>query len=135
MVGVTLSVGTFVSYAALSQFGLSTGSSAVEAGLQQTTAGIQVSLVYLTVAPSGACPPYQGLNEGTSATVALYNYGTGGFSPVQFIVNSTAYAGGYATLAPGGMNTYVLSLGSCAHPSGLTVVAVDAFGNEVQFAN
>jgi flagellin-like protein len=133
MVGVTLSLGGAVVVAASSQFGLAANSASLGASLQQSSAGVQVSLVYAAVFPSGSCPTYQGVKEGTSLTVALYNYGAADFAPAELVVNSTAYQGGYGTLALGSLGAYTITLGACAHSSGQTVLAVDSLGDEVQF--
>ena len=135
MVGVTLSLGGVVVAAALGTFGQAEGSASMGASLRESASGIQVSLAYATVASSMSCPVYQGVNEGTSLTVSLFDYGTVAFAPTDLIVNSTAYAGSYAPIPPGSMAMYVIGLGSCAHPSGLTIAATDAAGDEVQVAS
>lgn len=133
MVGVTLSLGSLVVAAATAQFGLGTDSASLGASLRQEAAQTQLGLVYDSVQPSGSCPSYGGYQEGTSLTLAVYDYGTEGFAPSGFVVNSTLYGGSYAALAPGTLGEYTLTLADCAHPSGLTIVAFDGSGDEVQF--
>lgn len=132
MIGVTLSIGGFVAMAATSGFGLAAGSASLGTSLQQSSSELRVGLVYSAVVPSGSCPVYQGFTEGTSLTLSFYDYGTVGFAPVEFVLNSTAYAGSYATLTPGTMSQYTIALSSCAHSSGQTVLAVDSQGDEMQ---
>ncbi len=132
MVGVTLSLGSVVAFAATSQFELDERSSSLGAALAQSSAGVQLSLVYVTTPPSGSCPAYQGYPEGTTLTVALYNYGTSSFVPAEFIVNSTALPGSYAAVAPGSLLAYTVSPGSCGHSSGQTILVVDSLGDEVE---
>lgn len=134
MLGVTLSLGGIVVAAAVGSFGQAEGSASMGAALQDSASGVQLSLVYAAVTPSGSCPGYRGGAEGTVLTVSLFDYGAVGFAPVEFIVNSTIYPGGYPEVPPGAMGQFVVSLGSCAHASGLTIVAADAAGDEVQVA-
>lgn len=128
-----MTLGSAVVAAAMGDVSQSNGSAYLGSTAQAEAAGVQVSLVYAAVASSGSCPAFQGVNEGTSLTVALFDYGTVGFVPAEFVVNSTVYFGSYPSLNPGTMGQYPLTLASCSHPSGLTVVAVDARGDEVQF--
>jgi hypothetical protein len=137
MVGVTLSFGSFVATAAINQFNLSTYSGSLAAQVQEASAGKQISLIYFTItAGSGSCTgTYKGVTEGKAATLALYNYGTVGMNPVEVFVNGTLlYSGtGFGNIAPASMTVYSLTLGSCAHPTGQTILLVDAYGDEVQF--
>ncbi len=135
MLGVTLSVGGIVSYAAVGQFGLAADSATVGASLGQTSAGVQLGLVLVSVASSTSCPSYQGYNEGTALSLSLYNYGASDFTPAEIILNSTAYSGAYGTLGAGTLGSYAITLSSCAHPSGQTIVAVDSLGDEVEFGS
>lgn len=132
MVGVTLSLGSVVVAAAMQSFGQAQDSASLGTSLQASASGVQIGLVYVAVAPSGSCPAYQKYNEGTSMTLALFDYGATGFTPVELVVNSTIYQGSYPVMAPGTLARYGVTLGSCAHSSGLTMVAVDAQGDEVQ---
>lgn len=135
MIGVTLSVGSLVTYTAMSQSGLAAGSASLGGALQQSEAGTQLALSYVAVVPSGSCPVYRGFNEGTSLTVALYNYGTGSFTPYEFVVNSTVYQGSYSVLSPGNIATYTVTALGCLHGSGLAILALDVSGGEAQFAS
>ena len=56
-------------------------------------------------------------------------------NPTEIFVNGTLqYSGtGFGTIAPASMTTYTLTLSSCAHPTGQTILLVDAYGDEVQF--
>lgn len=135
MVGVTLSLGSVVVAAALGTFGRAESSASLGASLQGTESGTQISLVYVSVKPSSSCPAYRGVPEGTLLTVYLFDYGGTPFSPSEFAVNSTVYAGNFSAMAPGGMGQYAVTLGSCAHPWGLTIVAADAVGDGVQFGS
>ncbi len=133
MVGVTLSFGSAITVIAINQFNLSNYAALLTAGAQQSSAGKLLSIIYGTVTQSGTCPVYAGYNEGTSYTVALYNYGTVSFTPIEVFVNSTLVSGSpYGSIPAGGMTTYTLTLASCAHPSGQTFLLVDAYGDEVQ---
>jgi len=137
MIGVTLSFGGFVAAAAINQFNLSTYSGSLAASVQQASAGKQISYLYFTVTPgSGSCTAvYMGVAEGKATTLGLYNYGSAGMNPTEIFVNGTLqYTGsGFGNIAPAGMTTYTLILSTCAHPSGQTVLLVDAYGDEVQF--
>lgn len=137
MIGVTLSFGSFVTMAAINQFNLSTYSGSLAASVQQGSAGKQVSFIYFAVTPgSGSCvTAYQGVTEGKTSTLALYSYGSVGMNPTEIFVNGTLqYSGtGFGTIAPASMTTYTLTLSSCAHPTGQTILLVDAYGDEVQF--
>lgn len=134
MIGVTLSLGGIVAGAAMGQFGMASGSASLGANLAQSSAGVQLGLVYGAVASSVSCPTYQGYHEGTSLTVSLYNYGATNFTPAELVDNSTVYAGGYSVLRAGSMNAYTINLGACAHSGGQTFLLVDSLGNEVQVA-
>ena len=132
MIGVTLSLGSMVVAGATSQFGLASDSASAGAALSEGSAGTQVALVYSTVSPSSSCPSYRGTQEGPNLTLALYDYGAAPFTPAGFVVNSTPIAGGFPPLDPGSLVVFHIPLGVCAHPSGQTVVAFDAAGEEVQ---
>lgn len=134
MIGVTLSFGSFVAASAIDQFNKSNYSGSLAVAAQQASAGKLISYVYAASTPSGSCPLYGGNREGTTFSLALYNYGTAAFSPTEVFVNSTLYSGGgYSSIAAGSMATYALTLPSCAHTSGQTILLVDAYGDEVQF--
>ncbi|MDG7010989.1 MAG: hypothetical protein JRN57_02595 [Nitrososphaerota archaeon] len=133
MIGVTLSIGSIVVVAATSQFDLASSSATLGASLREGAAETQLGLVYAAVRPSASCPAYRGYQEGTDLTVALYDLGETGFAPAGFVVNGTDYVGSYSALSPGALGEYALALGSCAHPAGLTILAYDAQGDEVQF--
>ncbi len=133
MVGVTLSFGSAITVIAINQFNLSNYAALLTAGAQQLSAGKLLSIVYGTVTQSGSCPMYRGYNEGTAYTLAMYNYGTVSFTPIEVFVNSTLVSGSsYSSISAGGMTTYTLTLASCAHPSSQTFLLVDAYGDEVQ---
>jgi hypothetical protein len=134
MVGVTISLGSVLVAAALGSIGQAEGASSLGASLQQAASGRELSLTYVAVASSGSCPGYAGAREGTTMTLALFDYGADGFTPVEIIVNSTIYPGNYSALSPGIMGQYTVALGACAHSTGQTITAVDALGDEVQFA-
>ena len=133
MVGVTLALGGLVTSSALSQFALANDSASLGAA-QDVPAMVQVGLVYFVAAPSGSCPAYKNYQEGSSVSIAFYNYGEVSFSPVDIVVNGSAHAGGYAPVAPGSMRTYELDIGTCSRSWGDTVTLIDQEGNELQFA-
>ena len=132
MVGVTISLGGVLVAAALGSIGQAQGASSLGASLQQSAAGKELSLTYLAVASSGSCPLYGGTAEGTEMALALFDYGSNGFTPVEFIINSTVYPGTYPALSPGTLAQYTVCLGGCAHSPGLTVTVVDSEGDGVQ---
>jgi len=132
MIGVTLSLGSFVTFAALGQFGLAASSASLGANLDQSSAQTQLGLVYAAVASSTSCPSFGGVHEGVSLTLALYNYGTTSFTPSELLVNATSYFGSYASTSPGSLGLYTLTLASCAHSSGQSVVAADSAGDVLQ---
>lgn len=133
MVGVTLSLGSLVVAAATSQFSLASNSASLGASLEQGAADTQLGLVYDAVHPSASCPAYRGYQEGTNLTLAVFDYGSQGFAPVGFVVNSTDYSVTAPQTAPGSLGTYSLQLAGCAHPTGLAILAYDGSGVEVQF--
>jgi hypothetical protein len=133
MIGVTLTLGSVVVAAAMGSISEANGSAYAGSSVVQAASGVQLGLVYATVASSSLCPAYQGAGEGTSLTVSVFDYGTAGFTPAEFVVNSTFYGAGYQGVGPGSMAQYSVALSSCAHPSGLTIFAVDARGDEAQF--
>jgi hypothetical protein len=135
MIGVTLSVGSIVVFSAVSQFGLAANAESLGASLQNSASGVEVTLVYAAVTSSSACQNYQGSDEGTSLAVSLYNFGASDFRPTELVVNDSVFVGDYATLQPGSMSVYTVTLGSCAHSSGQTILALDALGDEVQFGS
>jgi hypothetical protein len=135
MIGVTLSVGGLVAAAALSQNTLAANSATLGGSVQQSSAGLHLGLAYAAVASSSQCPTYEGLREGTSLAVSLYNYGTTSFTPTEVVVNSTAYTGSFATISPGGLGTYTIALSSCSHSTGQAIVVLDSAGDEVQFGS
>jgi hypothetical protein len=132
MIGVTLSLGGYVAFAAVEQFGMATDAASLGTSLELSSSGVQLGFVYAAVAPSAACPVYAGHDEGTSLTVSFFDYGTSPFAPAEFYVNSTAYPGTYPILSPGGLVPYTIDVSTCAHSTGQTVLAVDAAGDEVQ---
>lgn len=140
MIGVTLSVGGFITVGAINQFSLAQNSASLAAAVQQASVEKLVSLVYGTVNEgSGGCATtYNGYTEGTTFTLALYNYGTVAFTPSELFDNSTLisssnWSGAPSnSIAPGSMTTFTVTLTSCAHPSGQTVLLVDSYGDEVQ---
>jgi hypothetical protein len=136
MIGVTLSFGSFVAVAAINQFNLSAYSGSLAESVQQASAGKQISYLYSAVVPSsGSCTSvYQGVTEGKTIVLSLYNYGSAGMNPTEAFVNGTLqYSGtGLGNIAPSSMTTYTLTLTVCAHPTGQTILLVDAYGDEVQ---
>ena len=133
MIGVTLSLGSLVAAAALGQFGLASGSASLGASIDQASSGVGLSLVYVAVSPATGCPYYQGYQEGTSATVSVYNYGSTAFAPISIVVNSTSYTANYQALGQGSLVAYPLTLATCAHASGLTLYMADSSGDGAQF--
>jgi len=133
MIGVTLAFGGLVAITAASQFSSATASASLSSTLEESYSGVQVSLVYAVAGSPGSCPAYRGTSEGTTMIIALFNYGTSPFTPASIFDNGTLYTGTYAQLAPGTLVTYTISVGHCTHPSGQTILAVDAYGKEVQF--
>ena len=119
--------------AALGSVGQADGSASIGSSVRESAAGVQLSLPYVAVTSVGSCPAYRGANEGTALSVSIFDYGTVGFTPSEIVVNSTAYAGGFQTAGPGALETYSISLAACAHASGLTILALDAMGDEFQF--
>jgi hypothetical protein len=135
MIGVTLVFGGFITATAVSQFGLASLSASLGAGAQEASAGKLVTLVYGAATPSGSCPIRGGVNEGTTYVVALFNYGTTSFTPSEVFVNNTLYTGGgYGTVSAGSLATFTLTVSSCAHSSGQTLLFADSQGDEVQVA-
>ncbi|MDG6986053.1 MAG: hypothetical protein JRM73_04825 [Nitrososphaerota archaeon] len=130
---VTLSLGSAVVAAATAEFGVASSSDSLGASLSQASAGTQLSLVYSEVAPAGACPTYHGTQEGYALALAVFDYGSASFAPSGLVVNSTVYPGPLPTDAPGSMVVYGVTLSVCSHSSGLTVLAYDPAGAEVQF--
>ncbi|MBI3841060.1 MAG: hypothetical protein HY297_03780 [Thaumarchaeota archaeon] len=137
MMALTLSFGTAVAGLALGQFGLSASSASLGAAVQQQSAGAQVSYILGTTSSPGSCPSYGGIPEGTVLKLAFFDYGSSAFAPIEILVNGTIYySTAFATVVPGSMTTYSLTLtppGACAHASGQTVALVNAYGDEVQF--
>ena len=145
MVGATLSFGGLITAAAVGQFSASANGDSLAASAQQASAGKQVSLVYGTVtAGSGGCtatykgPDGNSYTEGRSYALALDDYGSVSFTPVEVFDNGTLLAvGGYPTISaaqPGQSSSPVsitLTLASCARPSGQTFLLIDASGDEV----
>jgi len=130
MIGVTLSVGGYVTVAAINQFGLAQDTASAAAEIQQQSDGKLVSLIYATVTPSGSCHVYDGQGEGT-LVLELYDYGTVAFDPSEAFINGTLFAGA-GTLTPGSIGAFTFSSPSCVHASGQTVVLVDPYGTEIQ---
>jgi len=135
MVGVTISLGSVLVAGALGSIGQAEGASSLGASLQQSASGRELSLTFLTIASSSSCPRYLRANEGTTMTLALFDYGAEGFTPVEIMVNSTIHPGNYSAISPGTMGQYAIALGACAHSTGQTITAVDAQGDEVQVAS
>jgi len=132
MVGVTISLGSIVVAAALGSIGQAQEGSSLGASLEESASGRELSLAYAAVLSSGSCPAYMGVTEGTAMTLAFFDYGAVGFTPVEFMINSTTYPGNYSAISPGTIGQYAISLGTCAHPTGQTLTAVDAEGDGVQ---
>ena len=136
MIAVTLSFGSYTTYFAISQYNLAQNTATLAAVVQQQSAGKLVSFIYSSVTPSGSCPAYGGSNEGTAFTLVLYNYGTAAFLTSGIFVNSTlisSWTGSpSANIAANGMTSFTLTLPSCSHPSGQTILLVDQYGDEVQ---
>ncbi len=134
MVGATLSLGGYVTAAAVTQFGLVTSSASVSSSVQDRTAGTLVSFVYSVTTSPGSCPEYGGAPEGGALTVAVFDYGSTPFTPVAAALNGTLVAGTFSSVAPGSMGTAVLEAptGVCVHASGQTVLLEDSSGGEVQ---
>ena len=146
MIGVTLSFGGAVVSIAAGQFQATTGGSSQAAFAQQEQVGKLVTLVYGTVVQgSGGCTAtYEGPDggtylEGKSYVLALYDYGSVSFAPAEVFDNGTLLsAGGFSAIAaaqPGqsaGPVANVLTLPSCAHPSGQALVLVDTSGDEIE---
>jgi hypothetical protein len=135
LVGVTLALGSLVATSALAQSDLANSSASLGAASEEASARVQIGLVYLAVASSGSCPAYGGYHEGTSLSVAVYNYGGGTFAPAELVLNQTVYPGSYSPLGPGSMGTYTLTLAACSHSAGQTVMLADAAGDEAQFVS
>lgn len=135
MVGVTLSLGGVVTAAAVGQFGLTSSSASASGGLEQSSSGRLVSLVYASVAPgSGGCAAtYDGAVEGDSLTLVLFDYGSSAFAPTALVDNSTVFASAYPVTPAGGMATYTVTLPSCAHASGQYLAVADNAGDEFEF--
>ena len=130
MIGVTLSVGGYITVAAINQFGLAQDTTSAAAVIQQQSDEKLVSLVYATVTASGSCPIYGGQSEGT-LVLELYDYGTVAFDPSEAFINGTLFAGA-GNLSPGSIGAFAFSSPSCVHASGQTVVLVDSYGTEIQ---
>ena len=130
MIGVTLSVGGYITMAAINQFNLAENDASLAALGQQQSAGKLISLVYSAVTPSGTCPAYGGHSEGT-LTLELYNYGTVTFTPSEAFDNGTLYSG-TGSIAANTMAAFTFTSPSCVHPSGQTILLVDSYGNEIQ---
>jgi hypothetical protein len=135
MIGVTLSLGSFVAFSALTQFGLVVNSASLGAGLDQSSAETQLGLVYAAVSSSNSCPVSGGVHEGVSLSLALYNYGSSSFSPSELLVNATAYPGTYGAIAPNSLGIFTVALAGCAHSSGQSVMIADSSGDEFQVAS
>ena len=135
MIGVTLATGGLVASAALGQLGLANASASTGAAIQGYSSGVQLALVYVATTPSGSCPVYDGFHEGTTLTISLYDYGTSSFTPEAVALNGSVYPGPYAPLANWTIGSFAVTIGSCAHPSGQTILAIDPQGDEVQFAS
>jgi hypothetical protein len=132
VVGVTLAMGGAVAAAALGEFGLADGAASLGATLDQSSAEVQLGLVYAVASPSGSCPNFGGYHEGTALSVSVYDYGAASFTPAEVFVNGTAYPGNYPTVQPTGLGTIALTLAVCAHPSGQTLLLVNSVGNGVE---
>jgi hypothetical protein len=101
--------------------------------VQQASAGRQLGLSYAAVVSSATCPLYGANREGTALSVVLYDFGTEGFTPAEFVVNSTSYSGTFSAIGPGSLQAYTLTLAGCAHGSGLVIAVIDSLGDEGQF--
>lgn len=137
MMSLTLTFGTTLTGLALGQFGAVSNSGSVGASIDQQSSGTQIAYLFDTVSSQAGCPLYGGAPEGTVLSLTIFDYGSAKFTPTQLVVNSTLYFGSFPASLPGAMSTLSLTLtpsGSCAHPSGQTVLLVDTNGDEVQFA-
>ena len=130
MIGVTLSLGGYVTFAAINQFSLAQTAASLAALVQEQSAGKLISLVYSTVAPSGTCPVYAGYNEGT-LTLELYNYGSVAFTPSEAFDNGTL-ASGSGNIAANSVGAFTFTSPPCVHAPGQTILLVDSYGNEIQ---
>jgi len=132
MVAATLGFGSYVTTAALNQYSLTQNAATLATILQNQASGKLVSLVYSSVNPNVSCPTYGGLREG-ALVLELYNYGTLAFTPTMAFINGTLYAGS-GTVSSGQDAAFTFTTPACVHPSGQTVLLVDAYGIEVQIA-
>ena len=130
MIGVTLSVGGYVTVTAVGQFNLAQNAASLAAMAQQQSAGKLISLAYSTVTPNGTCPLYGGYSEGT-LTLELYNYGGVAFTPFEAFDNGTLFSG-TGSIGPNGMAAFNFTSPPCVHPSGQTILLVDSYGDEIQ---
>ena len=133
LIGVTLSLGSFVTATAVGRFSQGERQASIGSSLEGRRAGTLVSLVYVSVEPSPSCPTYGGYAEGRKVEIAIFDYGSESFSPSNLAVNSTVYPGSYTPVQPDGMASYTIDLGACAHPSGQTVLLTDSWGDGFQF--
>ncbi|MBI3858812.1 MAG: hypothetical protein HY296_01015 [Thaumarchaeota archaeon] len=136
MLGATLSLGSFITAAAVGQFGLATSSSAASSLVEQRSSGKLMAFVYATTATPGPCPQYAGSPEGSTLVFAVFDYGSSAFTPMIISVNGTIYTGAFPSAQPGGLATYQVTLtpaGTCVHTSGQTVMLSDPSGDEFEF--
>ena len=102
MIGVTLSVGGFVTVDAINQFSLAQDSASTAALVNRLRRG---SSFHWSMMPSrrgsgGCTAAYEGYTEGVTLTVALYNYGTVVFTPLEVFDNATLVSGSNWSGAP-----------------------------------
>ena len=135
MIGATLALGSYITASAVGQFGLTASSATASTAAEGRSEGTMLSFVFSSVGTPGGCPPYGGSPEGSSMSIAVFNYGTSGFTPNYIAVNGTAYFGAYSPAPPATLTTFTVSLpaGSCAHPSGQEIQMTSASGEVLAF--
>jgi flagellin-like protein len=135
MLGVTVSLGSVATGLITNQFSLTATAVGAGASLGESAAGVQLSFVYATVAPSARCPANGIAPEGNVLAFTVFNYGSTRFTPVVIAVNGSLYSPPFPTVEPGGMATFRLALttpGTCAHSWGQTVLMADSTGDDFQ---
>lgn len=128
MIAVTVAFGSYISYAAITQFNQAGNAAGNAAANQQQASSELLSFVYTSVVQgSGGCSTsYQGVTEGTSLTLAFYNYGTTPFNTGVTYINGTAYSGiGVSQIPAGTYISWTLTMGSCVHSTGQSIVLTD----------
>ncbi len=135
LVAITLSFGAYIAQIAISQDAQQQAAAQGAASQEQAAANRLLSLVYATVTPgSGGCiTTYSGATEGTSLNVAIYDYGSTPFDTAYVFVNGTVYGGsGYGTIEANSLAQFTLTMSSCIHQTGQTILLVDVNGGELQ---